>query len=103
MPGDDGAQQIIKVTKDFGGRYAEVSAFRVPESDRYPEGIRYSMQYGNAAGETIVRYDNFPDHPGASQHHKHRADGAVKDIEFDGLQALFERFKNEVIEHGHDW
>jgi hypothetical protein len=103
MPGDDGAQQIIKVTKDFGDRYAEVSAFRVPESGRYPEGIKYSMQYGNAAGETIIRYDNFPDHPDTSQHHKHRADGTVECIDFDGLQALFERFKTEVIEHGHDW
>jgi hypothetical protein len=103
MVGEDEARQIIRVTKDFGDRYAEVSAVRVPESDRYPEGIKYSMQYGNAAGETIVRYDNFPDHPGVSSHHKHRADGNVEDIDFDGLRALFERFKSEVREHGHDW
>ena len=61
------------------------------------------MQYGNAAGETIVRYDNFPDHPGASNHHNHRADGSVEDADFDGLRALFEWFKTEVKEHGHDW
>jgi hypothetical protein len=68
MVEDDEARQIVKVTKDFGDRYAEVSAFRVPESNRYPEGIKYSMQYGNAAGETILRYDNFPDHPDAANH-----------------------------------
>jgi hypothetical protein len=103
MDGDEEAQQLIKVTKDFGDRYAEISAFRVPVSDRYPEGIKYSMQYGNAKGETIMRYDNFPDHPSASRHHKHQRDGSVEDVEFDGLQALFQRFKSEVINHGHDW
>lgn len=61
------------------------------------------MQYGNAAGETIVRYDNFPDHPEAAHHHKHRADGTVEDVDFEGLYALFQRFQSEVIDHGHDW
>ncbi|WP_275040302.1 toxin-antitoxin system TumE family protein [Halorhabdus tiamatea] len=69
----------------------------------YPDGVKYAMQYGNAAGETIVRYDNFPDHPDVSRHHKHRADGTVEAIEFEGLRALYERFKTEVIQHGHDW
>ena len=92
----DGTQQRINVTRDFGDRYAdtggckfvkifatpgwritlvcyshqyEITAYEVPTSDRYPEGIKYSMQYGNAAGETIIRYDNFPDHPDAAHHH----------------------------------
>ncbi|EMA06720.1 hypothetical protein SAMN05443574_105148 [Haloarcula vallismortis] len=103
MAGDDEARLVIEVTKDFGDRYAEITAYQVPKSDRYPEGIKYSMQYGNAAGETVVRYDNFPDHPDAAHHHKHRADGTVTDIEFDGIQTLFQRFKSEVIEYGHDW
>lgn len=103
MAGDEEARPVLHVTKDFGDRYVEVSAFRVPESDRYPEGIKYSMQYGNAAGETIVRYDNFPDHPDAAHHHVHRSDGSVEDVEFDGVLALFERFKSEVITRGHDW
>lgn len=102
MGGDD-AQLVVEVTKDFGDRYAEITAYRVPESDRYPDGIKYSMQYGNAAGETILRYDNFPGHPDAAQHHKHRADGTVEDIDFEGIQSLFERFKSEVREYGHDW
>jgi hypothetical protein len=103
MGGDDEAVQLIRVTKDWGDAYAEISAYRVPVSDRYPEGIKYSMQYGNAAGETIVRYDNFPDHPAAAHHHKHTADGSVVDIDFDGLETLFERFRTEVNEYGHDW
>jgi len=103
MAGDDEAEQLIHVTEDFGDRYVEIRAFRVPESDRYPEGIKYSMQYGNVAGETIIRYDNFPDNPGASHHHRHRADGTVEDVDFDGLQPLFEQFKSEVNDYGHDW
>lgn len=103
MTGDDETEQVVDVTRDFGDRYAEISAVRVPESDRYPEGIKYSMQYGNVAGETLLRYDNFPDHPEAAHHHKHLADGTVADVEFEGLQALFRQFKSEVIDHGHDW
>ena len=100
---DDGGVKILDVTRDFGDRYAEVIAWDVPQSDRYPDGVKYSMQYGNAAGETIVRYDNVPDHPDAAHHHKHTAEGAVRDVEFAGLGPLFERFKSEVNDHGHDW
>lgn len=103
MAEDDETELILDVTRDFGDRYVEISAVLVPTSDRYPEGVKYSMQYGNAAGETIIRYDNFPDHPDAATHHKHRADGTVEDVDFDGLESLFERFKTEVNEHGHDW
>jgi hypothetical protein len=33
----------------------------------------------------------------------HRSDGSVEDVDFDGLRALFERFRAEVIDHGHEW
>jgi hypothetical protein len=55
MTGGDDAVELLSVTKDFGDRYADVTAWQVPPSDRYPDGIKYSMQYGNAAGETIIR------------------------------------------------
>lgn len=100
---DAGAAKVLDVTHDFGDRYAEVTAWNIPESDRYPEGVKYAIQYGNAAGETIIRYDNFPDHPDAAHHHKHTSDGTVEDIAFEGLRPLFEQFKPEVNEYGHDW
>lgn len=53
------------------------------------------MQYGNAAGETIVRYDTFPDHPGTARHHKHTSDDDVDAVDFNGL-SLFERFKTDT-------
>lgn len=103
MPGDGEATAVLDVTRDFGDRYAGVTAWRVPASDRYPEGIRYSMQYGNVAGETIIRYDNFPDHPGTARHHKHTAAGDVEAVEFVTLSELYERFKREVSQHGDEW
>lgn len=92
---------VLSVTKDFGERYAEVTAWRVAESDRYPEGVKYSMQYGNVAGETIIRFDNFPDHPDASPHHT--VDGEVEDVTFDSLRDLYDQFKDEVRRHGDEW
>lgn len=103
MSGDGSAVAVLDVTRDFGDRYAEVTAWRVPASDRYPEGIRYSMQYGNVAGETIIRYDDFPDHPGTARHHKHTAEGDVEAVEFVTLSELYERFKHEVSRHGDEW
>ncbi len=61
------------------------------------------MQYGTTDGETIIRYDNFPDHPDAAQHHKHLSNGDVEDIEFTGLEPLYDRFKQEVRTHGEHW
>ncbi|WP_121742843.1 toxin-antitoxin system TumE family protein [Natronorubrum halophilum] len=91
------------MTKDFGGTFAEIRAWEVPSSDRYPEGVKYSMQYGTSDGETIVRYDNFPDHPDAARHHKHLPNGGVEDTDFTGLEALYDRFKQEVRNHGEHW
>lgn len=101
--GDDGAERIIDVTKDFGETYAEIRAWAVPPSDRYPNGVKYSMQYGTTDGETIVRYDNFPDHPGAAHHHRHLPNGEVEDVPFADLETLYERFKAEVRDHGENW
>lgn len=101
--GDGGADLVIEVTKDFGETYAEVRAWTVPPSDRYPDGVKYSMQYGTCDGDTIVRYDNFPDHPDAAPHHKHLPDDDVEDVDFTGLEALYDRFKREVQNHGEHW
>ena len=102
MAEDDRARLLLREREHFGNRYAEVKAWAVPSSDRYPEGIKYSFQYGTHEGETIIRYDNFPDHPDASHHHKHTSDG-VEDVEFDGLLARYHQLKQEVRERGHDW
>ncbi|WP_256684603.1 toxin-antitoxin system TumE family protein [Halococcus qingdaonensis] len=105
MDGEDGATQVLDVKERFpeNGTLAAVTAWRVPDSDRYPNGVRYSMQYGRIEGKTIIRYDNFPDHPGAAKHHKHVGEEEVEDVEFRGLSSLFRRFKQEVRTHGEHW
>lgn len=100
----DGASRVLHERRQFNGTFAEVSAWSVPSSDRYPEGVKYSMQYGDVeTGETIIRYDNFPDHKGAPRHHKHTESGEVDGVEFPGLLELYQRFKQEVREHGEEW
>jgi hypothetical protein len=95
----DEATIILETRQNFGTTYAEVVAWSVPSSDRYPGGVRYSMQYGTVDGETIIRYDNFPDHPGAAQHHKHIGETRVKNVDFEGVLPLFRQFKEEVNTH----
>lgn len=102
MAGNDSATLLFRERENFGDRYAEARAWSVPESDRYPDGVKYSFQYGAVDGETIVRYDNFPDHPDATHHHKHTPDG-VESTDYQGIVALYQRFKTEVNDHGHDW
>lgn len=104
---------LVKRRENFDETFVEVVAWAVPASEQYPDGVRYSMQYGHrdptatdVASEdgTIIRYDNFPDHPEAPNHHKHLPDGSVEGVEFPGLRRLAERFKREVSEtYGEPW
>ena len=103
MTGDGSATLLLRERENFDTRYAEVKAWSVPESDRYPDGVKYGFQYGTFEDETIFRYDNFSDHPGAPHHHKHTKGGNVERVAFEGVEALYKRFKNEVNEHGHNW
>ena len=89
---EDGTTQILDVRERFpgNGTYAQVTAYHVPRSGRYPDGVKYSMQNGRSdapEGEdgTIVRYDNFPDHPGAPLHHKHTEDREAVRVEYDSV------------------
>lgn len=61
------------------------------------------MQYGTTDGRTIVGYDNLPYHPDAARHHKHLPNGEVEDVDFTGLEELYERFRQEVRNHGEHW
>lgn len=98
------AVRLLNVGKTFGDTYADVSAWAVPPSDRYPEGVKYSMQYGETEGDAIFRYDNFPDHHEEYRHHKHTPDGEVEPVDdFTGVFPLYERFKQEVRDNGEHW
>lgn len=72
-----------------GSRVAVV-AYRVPESEAFPTGIKYRFQYMDEAGNTLLRYDNAHD-----QHDRHRGD-EVEAIEFTTLAEHYRRFQREV-------
>ncbi|MFB6100165.1 MAG: DUF6516 family protein [Candidatus Nanohalobium sp.] len=81
------------------GTKIEVLAWKVPESEKYPEGIKYKFQaYRPEDGETILRYDNHNRHAG-SRHHKHVGEDKTEATEFDSLQELYTKFIEEVKRH----
>jgi hypothetical protein len=83
--------------KPDGSRY-EMVAWRVPVSEDFPQGLKYSFQYMDADGDTLLRYDNAPYHLDVGRHHRHTAEGTVTTLEFTGLSALVEEFQTEVTE-----
>lgn len=58
----DGGDEVTVILDEHreteGGTVVRVRALRVPESAKFPEGIKYRFHYGTKSGETIVRYDN---------------------------------------------
>jgi hypothetical protein len=82
-------------TFDDGSRY-EMIATGVPKSDDYPEGVKYRFQYMAEDGRTLLRFDNFPDHPRVDRHHYHTPDGVYDDIEYTGLKAHVQKFHTEM-------
>lgn len=82
-------------TFDDGSRY-EMIATGIPKSDDYPEGVKYRFQYMGEDGQTLLRFDNFPDHPEVGRHHYHTPDGVYDDIEYTGLKDHVQKFYNEM-------
>ncbi|EMA56897.1 toxin-antitoxin system TumE family protein [Halorubrum kocurii] len=83
--------------KPDGSRY-EMIAWQVPESEEFPQGLKYSFQYINPDGDTLLRYDNSPYHRDIGRHHRHAPDGEITQLEFTGLAELIDDFQNEVTE-----
>jgi hypothetical protein len=82
-------------TFDDGTRY-EMVATAVPKSDDYPEEIKYRFQCMTADGRTLLRFDNFPDHPGVDRHHYHTPDGVYDDVAYTGLEDHVRMFYDEM-------
>ncbi|WP_436902145.1 toxin-antitoxin system TumE family protein [Halovenus halobia] len=78
-------------TYEDGSRY-EMVVTEVPQSDDYPEGIKYRFQYMAEDGRTLLRFDNFPDHPGVDRHHYHTSGGVYDDIEYTGSKDHIRKF-----------
>jgi len=102
MAGDD-ATLLVSESIDFPetGRIARITVWAVPESDAYPDGIKYRMHYGTVDGDTLLRYDN--SHPETKGHERHTRDGVDEEYEFPGgYRALLRRFQREIQDHERD-
>jgi hypothetical protein len=52
----------------------------------------------DAAGDTLLRYDNAPSHLDVGRHHRHPPEGDITKLAFTGLSDLIGEFQNEVTE-----
>ena len=86
----------VRVLEDTERRFADSTVLRVrvlavPESEKFPDGVKYRLHYGTDEGETLVRYDN-----SHGVHERHTSDGIDEDYEFPGYEAVQKRFWDEV-------
>ena len=90
-PDDD-----VGVLEDTERRFADGTVLRVrvlavPDSEKFPDGVKYRLHYGTEGGETLIRYDN-----SHGVHERHTPTGIDEPYEFPGYEAIQERFWDEV-------
>jgi len=92
---DEGDVTVVRDRRrDFGDEIVRIRILRVPESDTFPEGIKYAFHYGRKDGDDpILRYDN---HHGT--HERHVGED-VEEIEFPGVETLLQQFVRELPDH----
>jgi len=89
--GDEEVEVVRDRRRDFGDELVRIRVLRVPESETYPEGIKYAYHYGEKGADTpIIRYDN---HHGIHERHEGES---VAEIEFPGYEQLLRRFSQEL-------
>ena len=86
----------VRVLEDTERRFADGTVLRVrvlavPESEKFPDEIKYRLHYGTEGGETLIRYDN-----SHGVHERHTDEGLDDDYEFPGYSAIQQRFWDEV-------
>lgn len=92
MASDDVEVVLDRERETEDGNVVRVKAMRVPESEEFPEGVKYRFHYGTLAGDTILRYDN-----SHGVHERHTEDD-LEEIEYPdgGLVELYDRFLDEI-------
>jgi len=92
------APDEVEVVREYhrehpDGAIEAVKIMLVPESEKFPEGVKYRLHYGTYEGETLLRYDN-----SHGVHERHTGDGNVTELPFPGIAQLYERFIEETEE-----
>jgi hypothetical protein len=90
------APDDVRVVEDTERRFEDGGVLRVrvlsvPQSEKFPDGVKYRLHYGTDADETVIRYDNSHGH-----HERHTAEGLDEDYEFPGYNAVQRRFWEAV-------
>lgn len=92
MAPDGGVDVLEDTRRDFtDGTVLRVRILAVPESEKFPEGVKYRLHYGTKDGETLIRYDN-----SHGVHERHTAEGLDDDYNFPGFDAVQDRFWTDV-------
>ena len=86
----------VRVLEDTERRFEDGTVLRVrvlavPDSEKFPDGVKYRLHYGTEGGKTLIRYDN-----SHGVHERHVPTGVDEDYEFPGHDAVQERFWDEV-------
>jgi len=86
----------VRVMEDTEQRFKDGTVLRVrvlsvPESEKFPDGVKYRLHYGTEAGDTFIRYDN-----SHGYHERHTDNGLDENYEFPGYDAVQRRFWDEV-------
>lgn len=97
--GDDVVALRDEIEAYDDGHVARVRVLAVPESDRFPDGIKYAFHYGEAGvADPIIRFDN---HHGVHELH---IGEQIYEIAFPGLQALYRAWRAALPpEKRADW
>lgn len=91
---EDDVKVVRDRRRDFGDEIVRIRVLRVPESGKFPEGIKYAFHYGRKGeDDPLLRYDN---HHGI--HERHRG-SEVEEIDFPGVGELLQRFVRELPDH----
>lgn len=92
MTPDDGVRVLEDTERWFAdGTVLRVRVLTVPESEKFPDGVKYCLHYGTEDGKTLIRYDN-----SHGYHERHTSDGLDEDYNFPGYDTVQERFWAEV-------
>lgn len=89
---DDDVRVLEDTERHFeDGTVLRVRVLMVPESEKFPDGVKYRYHYGTEGGTTLVRYDN-----SHGVHERHTRDGLDDDYRFPGYEAVADRFWEDV-------
>ncbi|MDL0125610.1 DUF6516 family protein [Halobacterium salinarum] len=86
--GDDVTVLEDEIKAYADGTVARIRILAVPESEKFPDGVKYAFHYGEAGSEgPIIRFDN---HHGVHELH---TGPHVYEIDYPGLDAIYQAWR----------